>query len=523
MSSPSNPIPLPADLDGAHALIRALFEQVSRSDREIEQLRHRIDQLCRRLFGRSSERVDPNQLVLAFMEASGLAAAAPEPETESAAPPAERSARKGHGRRPRLEDLPRQTFLNDLPDAEKACAGCAVPLQEIGRDSKERLDYVPASVVILETVTPKYACPSCHEGVRKAPALPEPIEKGIAGPGLLAYVAVSKYADHLPLNRLERILKRHGVDLSRKTMCDWVRDVANAVEPIWRALHDEILESKCLQSDDTPVKVLDPGGGSFQGRFWVYRNPLTGRSVYEFTRSRRRDGPIRFLGDFRGYLQADAYSGYDEIFRRGSVVEVGCWAHARRKVHESLESDRVNATLLLALIGRLYDVERETKQASAKDRLEARRVRSVSIMKEIERLVSELAGTVLPKSPLGIALGYIRNQWGALSTYLGDGDLPIDNNGAERALRAIAVGRNNWMFAGSPDGGRRAAILFTLIECCRDAGIDPHAYLRDVLMRVATHPASRIGELTPHRWTALLAAPAQPGAAGGPGSEFGPK
>lgn len=500
---------LPTDIESAHAMIRSLVEQVSRADRENDLLRQRIDQLCRRLFGRSSERVDPNQLVLAFLEAGALAAKPTEApaEVSAAKPEPAPRTRKGHGRRKGFGDLPRQRFVNDLPEDQKNCGSCAVPLQKIGEDSKERLDYVPASVLILETVTPKYACPKCHDGVRKAASLPEPIEKGIAGPGLLAHVCVSKYADHLPLHRLEGILARHGVEISRKTMCDWVRDVANAIEPIWDELHRQILEAKLIQSDDTPVRVLEMKKPAFTGRFWVYRDPLTDQCVYEFTRSRERDGPIRFLGDFRGFLQADAYSGYDEVFRRGMVVEIGCWAHARRKVFESLESDRLLATTLLAEIRRLYMIEREMKTASSAERLARRQRESKPILAGIATLVEEMKGSVLPKSPLGQAIGYIRNQWSALSRYIEIGDAPIDNNGAERALRRIAVGRNNWLFAGSADGGRRGAILLTIMENCRAAGVDPHAYLRDVVMRVATHPASRVGELTPRNWKALLVAP----------------
>ena len=495
MPNPS-PTTLPENLESAHALIRELDEMLRQKATEVEQLKNRIDQLCRRLFGRSSEKVDPRQLRLAFEELE-KEESLEEPIVEVDNPPPTRS-RRGHARRRRFEDLPRERVINDL--AEKSCEDCQRDLVKIGEDVSEKLDYVPSSVVIRETVTPKYACPSCHDGVLRAPGLPQAIERGIAGPGLLAYVVTSKYADHLPLHRLERILRRQGVEISRSTMCDWVAAASEALEPIWDELRRQVVTSDLVQSDDTPVTVLDPKVGQYRGYFWGYRNVRDGTTVFDFTEGRSREGPNTFLAGFAGHLQTDAYSGYSELWSRPNIVAVGCWSHARRKVHESLTSDAKRSSRLLAQVRRLYDVEKATSALTVEERLAARQTQSRPILEEIAALCDVYREEVVPKSPLGEALGYMTNQWKSLVRYTEDGRIPIDNNPMERELRSIAIGRKNWLFAGSPEGGRRAAILFTIMACCRREKLDPFIYLRDVLVRVATHPASQVAELTPATW-----------------------
>jgi hypothetical protein len=357
---------------------------------------------------------------------------------------------------------------------------------------------------VREHVRVKYACRSCEEGVVLGDLPPRPIEKGRPGPGLLAQVVTSKYGDHLPLHRQEGIFARHGVSIARSTMCDWIRDVASLLSPIVRRMRDEILSTNLVMTDDTPVRVQTGLRKTKQAAIWAYLSPELREVVFDFTMSRARDGPERFLGDYRGYLQADAYSGYDRIFARGEVTEVGCWAHARRKFYDSMETSPAEASAVLAGIRRLYAVEARAKEEGlGPDAVWSLRCReSLPILQAIREYLEMQKISALPQSPFGKAVTYALNQWEALVRYVGDGRLPIDNNAAERALRAVAIGRKNWLFAGSPAGGERAATLYSLVSSCRLAGIDPFFYLKDVITRVSTHPASRIDELTPRGWAA---------------------
>lgn len=496
-SEPPSKQALPQDLASAHQLITSL-------QGEITYLRHKLDSLCRKLFGKKSEKVSPDQLALAFEQLENETSAPSEPvETDSGESPTKDRRRKPTGRRRIPADLPRQVVVNEPAEHEKHCDSCDVAKEKIGEDVSEKLDYEPASVFVRRTITPKYACPSCHSGVTTSPSVPQAVEKGLAAEGLLAYVAVSKYQDHLPLFRLERILGRHGVDISRSTLCDWVADVAGALEPIYRHLRTAIIKCDYLQTDDTPVTVLTEDKGSIKGRLWTYLDPLGRRVVFEATRTHERDGPQAFLVGFKGYLQADAYTGYDALYRDGTVVEVGCWAHARRRFIEAMETDP-NAATMLVLIKRLFKIDEETAEMEPEERLRARREAATPVLAEIDRIRGELSKRALPKSPLGEALRYLRNQRQALGRFLEDPRLKLDNNGAERQLRSVAVGRKNWMFAGSMNGAHRAAILYTLVNCCSLAGVDPFLYLRDVLVRVATHPMSEIERLTPMVWKEAL-------------------
>jgi hypothetical protein len=315
-------------------------------------------------------------------------------------------------------------------------------------------------------------------------------------------VVTSKYADHLPLARQEGMLARHGVSIARSTMCDWIRDVAELLSPIVAEMKRQILKGDLIQTDDTPIRVRTGMKKTQRGYIWCYLSPETGEVVYDFTTSRARDGPERFLAGYEGYLQADAYSGYDRIVAREGVTEVGCWAHARRKFYESLETAPEEASAVMAGIRRLYGLEKKARDhgLDATGLVELRRFRSVPILDAIREYIEAERERALPQSPLGKAITYALNQWGALTRYVESGHLPIDNNAAERALRKIAVGRKNWLFAGSPAGGERAATLYSLVESCRMRRIDPFAYLRDVLHRISTHPVSRIAELTPRGW-----------------------
>lgn len=518
MANESEPIVEPQDLATAKVVIatlheerRVLREQLQKTQRENALLIHKLDVLCQRLFGKKSEKVDPSQLRLALDLLGTESSATAEPTAdatemdsgESLSKRKQRRKASPTGRQPLPPQLPRQVVNVELPAAERTCS-CGTERKQIGEDVSEKLEYVPANVHVVQTRRGKYACPKCHDGVKVAKAPAQAVEKSMAAEGLLAHVVVSKYADHLPLHRQEGIFARQGLDLSRATLCGWVADVANALSPIVDQIKKDILATSYLQTDDTPVVVLKKIGGSFKGRLWTYLDPLGGQVVFEATATHERAGPEAFLSDFRGYLQADAYTGYDALYATGRIVEVGCWAHGRRRFKEALETDPRAATML-ALVQELYQVEREAENLTHEERKVLRQEKSVALLGRIDDLRRHLQATVLPKSPLGEALRYQDNQWRALGRFVEDGRLAIDNNRAENQLRIVAVGRKNWLFAGSMEGAKRTAVLYSLVQSCRLVGVDPFAYVRDVLRRLPTHPQRLIGELTPKGWAESMA------------------
>jgi transposase len=429
-----------ADLATARAVIATLHDQLTKIQRENATLRHQLDVLCRRLFGRTADRVDPRQLQLALEQLTNEPGAVTEPiEMDSGETPVQGHARrKPSGRRPLPAHLPRRRVEIDIPDADKQCP-CGHTRTRIGEAVTEKLEYEPASFLILETARVKYACGHCHDGVIEAPAPPQAVERSLAAEGLLAHVVVSKYVDHLPLHRLEGIFARQGIDLARTTLCGWVADVAAALAPIDAHLRATITQATYLQTDDTPITVLtDDGPGSYKGRLWVYLDPLARQVVFDATRTHERDGPERFLAAFSGVLQADAYSGYDALYRSGRIVEAGCWAHARRRFVEAFSTDN-GAARTLALIQQLYDVERGAADLSADARQMRRREQSLPLLAQLDAERARLAATVLPKSPLGDAVRYLTNQWGALQRFVDDGRVSADNNRAY-AARGISAG-----------------------------------------------------------------------------------
>jgi transposase len=517
-------MPLPDDLESAHRLIRELLATLLQKTYLTEQLQRQLEQLLRQIYGKKSEKLDPNQLLLfarEFLEASTLEPeATPEPETipEPAPAPAKRSS-PGHGRKRLPAHLLRKPVVHDVPLEERACPDCGVERRRIGEEVREQLEYVPASMIVLQHIRPKYACQSCCANIVIAERLPEPIEKGLPGPGLMAQVVVSKYADHLPLYRQEGIFKRFGVDLSRSTMCDWMAAAADLLAPIVRAMLKRVLLSEVIQTDDTPVKVQDHDGkGIKTGRLWVYIGDWKNHFiVYDYTPDHSRDGPERMLKSFEGYLQADAYSAYDALYSPGKIVEVGCWMHARRKFYDARTSDPQRSHLMLAWIAGLYQVEDDAKEARKNrpewddaawhaHRDDLRQKRSKPIFDKIHAWLETEQPKVLPKSPIGEAIGYALNHWNALIRPLDADFLEIDNGASERAMKPVALGRKNWLFAGSDEGGKTAATLMSLCATCKELGVEPFAYLRDVLERVSTHPHSRIEELLPDRWKPVEAA-----------------
>ena len=509
-----DPHQLPNDPTALRQMVMSLLEEVETKERRLRQLQHWVEQLLRARYGPRRERVNENQLFLFAVALVSAGREAPGKRDAPAAPePAPRGAanRKGHGRQRLPKSLERRRVVYDLEEAKRQCPECQAELKRIGEEVSERLEYVPASLVVIQEACQKYACAKgCTVVTAQKPMAP--IEKGLPGPGLLAHVAVSKYGDHLPLHRQEAILQRQGVEVSRQTMCDWMRACADLVSPLYELMKQQVLGSKAIQTDDTPVPVLDPDlPHTRTGRIWTYvgdgEHPHT---VYDYTPNRSRDGPEEFLKAFRGYLQADAYSGYDHFYEepeRG-IEEVACMAHVRRKHWEAQSSDLMRSTVMLAYIRLLYDVEREARdqKLGSDARQTLRQAKSKPILEDIHAYLEREQLQVLPKSPEGRAIAYTLSNWKALTRYCEDGDLEIDNNGAERSLRGIAVGRRNWTFLGSDNGGRTAAILSSLIATCKRLAIDPFAYLRDIFARLGAHPQSRLAALLPDQWQAAHSA-----------------
>ena len=496
---------LPEDPTALRQIVIDLLGELDAKDRKLKRVIHWLENLLRQRYGRKREWVDPNQLWLLAMAEVEKGRDPEEAAEEDEATPKKKKKRKGHGRRPLPEHLERVLAEYDLAEDEQICSECNGALYHIGEEVSERLEYIPASLYVIREVCHKYGCKNgCQVVTAQKPM--QPIEKGIAGPGLLAHVAVSKYGDHLPLNRQNEIFKRQGIEIARSTMCDWMAACAELVEPLYNLMKDKVLSSKVVQTDDTPVGVLDSElTRTKTGRIWTYvgdrDHPFT---VYDYTPTRSRDGPLEFMKDYNRYLQADAYAGYDALFNdpNREVIELACWAHTRRKFYDAQSSDPMRCMVMLAWIRILYGVEREARELKldSDGRLALRQKKSKSILKDIKKYLLRERVEVLPKSPEGRAMSYALSNWEALLRYCEDGDLEIDNNGAERSLRGIAVGRKNWMFYGSDQGGQTAAILTSFVSTCKRHRIDPYAYLRDIFERISAHPMKHLEELLPDRW-----------------------
>jgi transposase len=491
LSLPDDPAQLKA------TMIRLIREHQLRE----EHLQHRMALLLQSKYGPRSERVDPNQRTLFELGSDDVEAI--DEETVAEQPPS-RKKPAGHGRRRLPAELPRQRVEHDVPEAERSCPCCGQQRTRIGWETSEQVEYEPAKLYVIEHARAKYACRACEEQIITAPKPAQPIEKGLAAPGLLAAIAVGKYGDHLPLYRMEEILSRSGLSVSRSTQCDWMRRVAELCEPLVDLMKQRVLASRIIWTDDTTIPVLDANREQTKtGRIWVYIGDLRHRyAVFDYTPDRKGARPREFLNGYEGYLQADAYSGYDELCDRGNVTEVACWAHVRRKFFEAKDSARVGATHALNMIGQLYGLERKASKLDAARRLSLRQKHACGQLEKIKSWLDEQSTAITPKSPLGMAIRYARNHWVALCRFTEDGELSIDNNLSERTLRCVAVGRKNWMFAGSDRGGRTAATLFSLIASCKLLGVDPYQYLRGLLGELPTRRVESLAELLPDQWLA---------------------
>jgi len=479
-------------------------ELLSRSE-YIEHLKLQVEKLRRMVFGSKSEKVilklEQLELHLEEMESTqaeletAIEAASPQPEVHKPA------------RKPLPGHLPREVVTH-LPQSD-CCMECGGQLRQFGEDVSEQLEYIPESFKVIRHVRPKFACGACDR-VIEAPAPTRPVERGLAGPALLAHVLISKYGDHLPLYRQSEIYARQGVDIGRSTLAGWVGAATELLTPLLAALERHVTSGSKLHADDTPIPVLSPGSGKTKtGRLWTYvrddrpAGENTAPAVwFAYSEDRKGDHPRRHLKNFHGALQADAYAGFHHIYGGGDIYEVACWAHARRKFHEiHVLHASPTTTQALERIGALYAIEEQIRGKPADMRREVRQTRAKPMLDEFEKWMEKALRSLSPKSETAGAIRYALSRWRALTRYVGDGHLEIDNSAAERALRAVALGRKNYLFAGSDAGGERAAAFYSLIGSAKLNGLDPELYLRTVLARIADHPIKQIAELLPWNMT----------------------
>jgi transposase len=433
------------------ATLAQIEATVSSQQRTIQQQEQTIARLLRKMYGPQQERIDPNQLTL--FDADELEELAEELAAKRSPAASSLARKRGHGRRPLPRNLPREQVVHELPEAQRQCPCCGEVRQEIGRETSEQLEYIPGTMKVIEHV-------------------------------------------------------RWGVVLRRSTLCGWIAAAADLVQPLVKRMQQLLLASHVIHTDDTSVKLLDPLiGHARTARFWAYiGDSAHPYSIYDFTDSRQRDGPAKFLKDFSGYLQADAYGGYDGIYSGGKVREVACWAHARRYWWEARTTDPRRAHHALGLIARLYQLEATFAGLSPEARCAARQEHAAPILTEFGRWLEEQRSGPVPKSPVGQAVTYTLNQWQALVRYTEDGALAIDNNVSERTVKIPAIGRKNWLFVASREGGRRAAALFSLVASCKANQVEPWAYLRDVFTRLPqlgeSLPSAALDSLLPDRWLA---------------------
>ena len=502
-------------LEAENAQLRAtvteLRELVAELRRTIETQQATIDRLTRIAFGRSSERFagptrghddDPPPVV------SDIPLSLDGPESRAGTPPPDPPpgpARRGrHGRRPPNPELPVERVVIDLSDAEKPCPCCGERRVRVGlSEPSRRHDYRPAAVFIRETVRVSYACRSCersgHDPQFVRPPLPvEPLPRSSVASGLLAHVIVSKFIDHLPLYRQESILARHGLRVSRSTLCDWLRDSAALLAPVYRAMLERVKQSYAIHVDETPVSLLSPRRTAYA---WVALGDATNPFVvFDLTPGRGQEHPTRFLQGYEGFVHADAYAGYNPV--HGGTRHVGCWMHVRRNFYDLREQDP-RAVEALSFIRSLYTTERDAAERTLSDNAlsQYRREQAQPVLDRFAQWLGTRQRVALPKSGFGQAVGYALNQWPTLVRYVSDGRRTIDNGAAERAIRPLAVGRKNWLFIGGDGGLTSAAVLLSVCASAGRGGLNPWAYLRDVLERLpARPPDADVSDLLPDRW-----------------------
>lgn len=481
---------------------KVLFENATQ---RIAFLEHELGNLKRLVYGSKHERFVPNtnpsQLPLALPDV-----VIPElPEVPTKKIEYERKVKntkpeppKHPGRYKIPEHIERRIIqLQPTTSVE----GCRI----MGEEVTEELDYEPGKLFVNRYVRTKYAKPN-NEGVIIAPMVNRPLDKSIAGPGLLTQIIIDKYVDHLPLHRQQQRFKREGINIPYNTITEWVSSTCKLIEPLYQALLKEIMRNNYLHVDETPFKVLDKDkkGETHRGYLWVYHNSINGLVYFDYREGRGREGPVEMLQDFKGYLQTDGYVVYDMFKKQEDITVLHCMAHARRMFFEAQDNDKATAQYALEQIGKLYAIERKAKEEelTADEIYTLRQEESLPILTSMKQWMTEAYIKALPKSAIGKALGYSLQRWKELVTYTTDGNLNIDNNPVENSIRPVALGRKNYLFAGSHEAAKRSAMLYSLMGTCKMHGINPFIYLKDVLQRIGSHPINQIELLLPQNWKA---------------------
>ena len=418
-----------------------------------------------------------------------------------------RRVRRGRRNLAAFDQLPVTRKVHDLADDEKPCPCCGNLRERIGEETSWQVEFIPGRFERIEHVRIKYACRNCeanadHPQITLAEKPLQPIERGMAGPGLLAYVVTSKFSDYLPLYRLQNIFQRNGFEIDRATQSVWCRDVAEIIKPLYDLMVQRVLQSHVICTDDTVMPMLSPGNGKTrQGRMWVYigdeHHPY---NIFDFTLGRGRDGPMTFLKRFRQTLVADAYGGYDGVVVGNEITRAGCWAHARRKFVDAEKSHPQIAAEAVGIIRQLYALEHKGKDLSHQDRLCLRRAESQPILSHLQQRLWAWKDQLLPKHPMTEAVNYALNQWNELNVFACDGAVPIDNNISERDVKRIVLNRKNSLFVGNERGGRTAAILSSLTSTCKRHAIDPQRYLTQLLVNLPATPISHLPDWLPDQW-----------------------
>jgi transposase len=529
----SESVNLPEESEALKALVRSLVlerdRETRRADeqqRRAEETSHQVAQLrveksrlefeLERLkkwyYGPRADRLQSSgelaQMLLAFAEELDRKPVHPGDEPPAAEPAEElRRVRLRKGRRnlADFENIPSTTHVHELSAEQRACPCCGAQRQEIGADESWQIEHYPARFERIRHLRKKYACPKCEskgDGAQiQTAAKPDTaIEKGLAGPGLLAYIVTSKFSDYLPLYRLENIFSRQGFEISRATQSVWCGDVADLAEPIYELMADRARLSHVIPTDDTIMPMLAKGKAA-KARMWVYVGDEAGPyNIFDFTLNRGRDGPKYFLKDYRNVLLADAYGGYNGVVAGNDITRAGCWAHARRKIVDAEKTAPEIAREAVELIRALYAVEHRGKNLSAAARLELRQANSAPVLADLKERLFAWKEQLLPKHPMAEAVSYMLGQWEELNVFCSDGAVPIDNNVSEREMKRVVLNRKNSLFVGNARGGRTAAILATLTSSCRRHGVDPQRYLTQLLVNLPTARLSELAAWLPDEW-----------------------
>jgi transposase len=523
-------ISLPDDPQALKSMILALTRQhdevtrqrdhwkLKHDQKEIDRLRLEVEllRLKKWYYGRKADRLtshqDVAQMLLGFGEQLenrpvDLEDMPVDVDLSNVEVKTVRRVKRGRRNLAAFDDLPVTRKEHDLPEDQKQCPCCGEARQRIGSESSWQLEYIPGHFERIEHIRFKYACKQCDQNgdggnIELANKPTQPIEKGLPGPGLLAFIVTSKFADYLPLYRLESIFERNGFEIDRATLSIWCRDVAEIARPLYDLMIQRLLGSHVICTDDTVMPMLAPGNGKTkQGRMWIYIGDDTHPyNIFDFTLSRSRDGPVRFLGDYNQTLLADAYGGYDGVVVNSGITRAGCWAHSRRKFVDAEKSHPAIALEAVGLIKRLYATEDQGRSLSSDDRLHLRQSQSTPILRQLRERLLAWKDQLLPKHPMAEAVNYALNQWDELNVFAKDPAVPIDNNVSEREIKRIVLNRKNSLFVGNERGGQAAAILASLTSTCRRHGIDPQHYLTQLLTNLPDTPISRLQEWLPDQW-----------------------